>query len=98
MASPPITQLSDSTANTAVSDNFVPGYSNAPTPGPGGPTNFGLRNFGPPNRENSIGHFDWAQWDAVFGQHVAVDDHIMDMDWEEEHPTASGRTQDMDFV
>jgi hypothetical protein len=93
MASPPITQLSDATVNTAVSDNFVPGSSNAPTPGVvGGATNFGL-----PNRENSIGHFDWAQWDAVFGQHVAVDDHIMDMDWEEEHPTTSERTHDMDL-
>jgi hypothetical protein len=97
MASPPITQVSDSTANTAVSDHFVPGSSNAPTPGAGGPTNFGLTNFGLPNRESSIGHFDWARWDAVFGRHVAVDDHIMDMDWEEERPTASERTHDMDL-
>ena len=60
-------------------------------------------NFGPAvnphatvGRENSTGHFDWGQWDAVFGQHVAVDDLLMDMDWEGDHDSASARKDEMD--
>jgi hypothetical protein len=90
--SPSTTQLSDSAANTTVSDNFVPGALNAPTPHMGGPPN-----PHPLTRENSIGHFDWDQWDAVFGQHVPVDDPMMDMDWEEEHKAAGERKDDMDL-
>jgi hypothetical protein len=83
--SPSITQASDSGANTTVSENFVPDANNAPTP------NISVAaNPHAPNRENSIAHFDWDQWDAVFGQHVPVDDPMMEMDWGEEQPGASG--------
>ena len=35
-----------------------------------------------PMRHDSVGHFDWAQWDAVFGQHVAVDDFMMGVEYD----------------
>jgi hypothetical protein len=35
-----------------------------------------------PHHHGSIGHFDWDQWDAVFGQHVSLDD-AMDGNWDE---------------
>jgi hypothetical protein len=92
-ASSSITQPSDSGANTIVSDNFVRDTHNAPTP------TFGAAINPHPttDRENSTGHFDWDQWDAVFGQHVAVDDPMMEADWEEEHQAASERKDDMDL-
>jgi hypothetical protein len=88
-----VTQTSDVGANSAASDNFVLDAHNAPTP-----------NFGPAvnphmmlHRQDSAGHFDWDQWDAVFGQHMAVVDPMMDMDWEESNTTARERKDDMDL-
>jgi hypothetical protein len=88
-----ITQASDSGANTTASDNFVPDIHTAPTPH----VDAAAYPHTTINRENSIGHFDWDQWDAVFGQHVAVDDPMMDMEWGEEHRVASETNDDMDL-
>lgn len=88
-----VTQTSDVGANSAASDNLVPDAHNAPTP-----------NFGPAvnphmmlHRQDSAGHFDWDQWDAVFGQHMAVVDPMMDIDWEESNTTARERKDDVDL-
>jgi hypothetical protein len=90
--SPSVTQASDSGANTVVSDNFVQELHNAPTPNFGGAANPRAT----VGRENSTGHFDWDQWDAVFGQHVAVDDPAMDMEWEEGQNAATERNDSME--
>ena len=88
-----VTQTSDSATNTIASENFVQETQSILTP-----------NFGPAvnshvitGRETSTGHFDWDQWDAVFGQHVAVDDPLMDMDWEEEPNKESESKDEMDL-
>jgi hypothetical protein len=91
-ASPSITQASDSGANTVVSDNFVQEMHNAPTPNVGGTTDPRAT----VGRENSTGHFDWDQWDAVFGQHVAVDDPMTDLEWEEEQKATAERNDSME--
>jgi hypothetical protein len=92
MASPSITQASDSGANTVVSDNFAQELHNTPTPNFGGAANPRATVV----RENSTGHFDWDQWDAVFGQHVTVDDPMMDMEWEDGQNAAAERNDSME--
>ena len=93
MPSPSITQPSDSAANTIVSDSFVQEPQNVATPD----FDASLNPHVTSHRENSTGHFDWDKWDAVFGQHVAVDDPLMDMDWEEDHDGAKESKDDMDL-
>lgn len=87
-----VTQPSDSAANTTSSDTFVSEPQNLPTPQIEVTVSLHIS-----NRENSIGHFDWNQWDAVFGQHVPVDDPTMDMDWEEEHDAGNDGKDDMEL-
>ena len=91
-ASPSVTQASDSAANTVVSDTFVQETHSAPTPNFGGAADPRAT----VGREMSTGHFDWDQWDAVFGQHVAVDDPMTDVEWEEGQNTVAERNDSME--
>ena len=68
----------DTNTKTTPSENAINDFRNAPSPSFNHPSNL----FPPLTNQGSGQHFDWDQWDAVFGQHLPLDDAMEDVNWE----------------